>query len=288
MKRNLCLLLVLCLLFVGGAGCTKEKAIAIKGAAGKFREEAVAALDQVSNLIKQGISMPVESSEEKINIIVFMLKKEGSVNASTLSELLTEDSIGSGIRVGIEEEFEKLKEGYYLLEGMFRSLPAGSYFAKGAVEKAEKHAINLTLDLMGFARKFRDWPVQFAGRRILIIEKTVKAKAITDLALRELHYKLVAQDIMLLKKDETEAKEKAVKQCLKASEAGKLVAELIRRYGNMSIGDMLVMANDSLSFVDEISGSSDLNSVMREYKSVEDAIKSDPYWSKIVDIKINP
>lgn len=268
-------------------GCTKEKAEAIKVAAGQFRAEAVSALDQIENLFKQSVSMPVESSEKRIKDITELLDKEtGKITAKTLDNLLSESSIGQETLNIIDKDFEGLKGRYYLFEGMFRSLPAGSFFSKDAVKKSEKHAINLTLEFIKFAEKLQNWHVQFTGRRVLILEKIAKSKEIQDVNLRELNLKLSAQDILALEKDETMANEEAVLQCLKASEAGKLVAELIRDYEKLSVSDVLAMTKDTLGFVSEISGGN-LDTLMNEYKSIETTITNDEHWSKLLDVNIN-
>ncbi len=268
------------------SGCSKDKAEAIKVAAGQFRAEAVSALDQIENLFKQSVSMPVESSEKRIKDIIKLLDETENITAKEIDFLLSEGRIGQEPSNIIDKEFEGLKGRYYLFEGMFRSLPAGSYFAKDAVKKSEKHAINLTLEFIKFAEKLQNWPVQFTGRRVLILEKIAQGKKIQDVNLRELNLKLSAQDILELEKDETKAKKEAVLQCLKASEAGKLVAELIRDYEKLSVGDILAMTKDTLGFVSEISGG-DLDSLMEKYKSVETTIKKDPYWSTLLDANIN-
>ena len=269
------------------SGCSKEKAEAIKVAAGQFRVEAVSALGQIENLFKQSVGMPVESSEKRIKDITELLDKATEkITAKTLDGLLSEGSIGQETSNIIDKEFEGLKGRYYLFEGMFRSLPAGSFFSKDAVKKSEKHAINLTLEFIKFAEKLQNWPVQFTGRRVLILEKIAQGKKIQDVNLRELNLKLSAQDILELEKDETKAKEEAVLQCLKASEAGKLVAELIHGYEKLSVGDILAMTKDTLGFVSEINGGN-LDSLMEKYKSVETTIKNDKHWSTLLDVNIN-
>ncbi len=283
-KRSTIISLMVIFVFI--SGCSKEKAEAIKLAAGQFRAEAVSALDNVENLFKQGASNPVESSEERLKDITNSLSGTGNITSKKLDFLLNEGNIGQESVNAIDKEFEELKARYYLFEGMFRSLPAGSYFAKDAVKKAEKHAINMTLEFIKFADTLQSWPVQFTGRRILLIEKIAKGKAIQDANLRALHLELSAQDILTLEKDEKTAKEKAILQCLKASEAGKLVAELIRKYEKLNVSDILDMTKDTLGFVSEISDG-DLDSLMEEFNSVETSITGDKYWSKVLDVNLN-
>lgn len=284
LKSTLIILFIAVLIFIGG--CTSEKAEAIKVAAEQFRVEAVSALDQIENLYKQSVSMPAGNSEEKIKKIAELLEGPNEITPVLLNELLSEGSIGLGASNIIGKEFEGLSARYSVFEGMFRSLPAGSFFSKDAVKKAEKHAINLTLEFIRFADKLKSRPVQFTGRRVLILEKVAKGKMIQDENLRKLNLRISAQDILELETDEKKAKEGAILQCLKAAEAGKLVAGFIRDYEKLSVGDVLALTKDSLGFISEISDGN-LDSLMNEYKSIETTITNDPYWSKVLDININ-
>lgn len=273
------------LVFIGG--CTKEKAEAIKVAAEQFLVTAITADNQIEYLLLQSVSMPFMNEKEKVDEIAEKLDAaSGMITSDIINNLLTENRIGEdAIRI-IKTKFGELKDKIRLFESMFHSLPAGSYFAKDAVKNAEKHAINVTLEFINFADFLYKMHVQYTARRILILEKIAKDKAIQEVNLRELNLKLSAQAIFELANDETNAKDEAILQCLKAAEAAKLVAELIRDYGKLSVGDILAMIKDNLGFANKISGGS-LDSLMSDYKSVEKVITEDEYWSKVRNFKIN-
>ncbi|MEW6108404.1 MAG: hypothetical protein AB1632_04430 [Nitrospirota bacterium] len=266
-------------------GCNREKAEAIKMAAEKFRIEASAAIEEINNLFLLSLSMPYEEGEE-INKIALDLEREGQIDAEKLSFIMGEAGIGRATEEKVNQEFEKIKQGYYQFEVIFRSFPKGSLLAVEAVKKAEKHAINLTVQMINFADFLKKYPLQFTGRRSLIIEKITEAKLIQDQNLRREKLSLIAKSIVQLRYEEQKAKKEAILQCLKAAEAGKLVAELIRDYDSLSIEELLGSIRSTLSFIAEISSNRDAVSLLERYKSVETAIKEDPYWKAILSEKI--
>jgi hypothetical protein len=267
------------------AGCTKEKAEAIKIAAEKFRIEAVAAIQKVNHLLLQSVSMPFEGVETQVQKIVSDLDKKGeTIGAKELSFLIGETSIGGPQVEKINKEFERIETQYYEFEAMFRSLPEGSYFARNAVKRAERYSINLTVQMIHFAESLKNNPVQFTGRRTLIVERIKKAKEVQDEVARKGLLTEIAKDILQLTVDEETAKQEAIIQCLKAAESGKLISQLIRDYDALNVEQLLVAIGGTLGFIAEISGGNqDVAALLNKYKSVETEIRNDKYWSELLD-----
>jgi hypothetical protein len=285
MKRHMIINLLGLLIFIALlAGCNKEKAEAVKLAAEKLRVEAISAIEKINGLFTQSITMPAAHTDE-IDRIVRDIEKE-NINAEKLSFLMNEAETGRGTAEKVNDEFEKIKQGYYQFEGMFRSLPKGSYFAGKAVKKAEKHAIQLTVQMLNFAEYLQKYPVQFTGKRTLLIERINEAKKLQDQNLRKERLSIISREILQLKGEEQKAKQEAILQCLKAAETGKLVAELIRNYNSLSIEELLGSIRNTLNFIAEISSNQDVVSLLERYKSVETAIKNDPYWNAILSGKV--
>lgn len=285
MKRHMIINLLGLLIFIALlAGCNKEKAEAVKLAAEKLRVEAISAIEKINGLFMQSITMPAAHTDE-IDRIVRDIEKE-NINAEKLSFLMNEAETGRGTAEKVNDEFEKIKQGYYQFEGMFRSLPKGSYFAGKAVKKAEKHAIQLTVQMLNFAEYLQKYPVQFTGKRTLLIERINEAKKLQDQNLRKERLSIISREILQLKGEEQKAKQEAILQCLKAAETGKLVAELIRNYNSLSIEELLGSIRNTLNFIAEISSNQDVVSLLERYKSVETAIKNDPYWNAILSGKV--
>jgi len=285
MKRHMIINLLGLLIFIALlAGCNKEKAEAVKLAAEKLRVEAISAIEKINGLFTQSITMPAAHTDE-IDRIVRDIEKE-NINAEKLSFLMNEAETGRGTAEKVNDEFEKIKQGYYQFEGMFRSLPKGSYFAGKGVKKAEKHAIQLTVQMLNFAEYLQKYPVQFTGKRTSLIERINEAKKLQDQNLRKERLSIIGREILQLKGEEQKAKQEAILQCLKAAETGKLVAELIRNYNSLSIEELLGSIRNTLNFIAEISSNQDVVSLLERYKSVETAIKNDPYWNAILSGKV--
>jgi hypothetical protein len=267
--------------------CTKEKAEAIKVAAERFRMEAVLAIQKINALFLQSVSIPVESNEAEIKKIATELDMEQAFDANKLSTLIHEKDFSKSPQGKINQEFESIAKRYYQFEAMFRSLPQGSLLAKDAGKRAERHAINLTIDLIHYAEFLKDYPVQFTGRRTLIVEKISEVKQIQNPEGRKGFLTMVAGDILQLRNDEESAKREAIVQCLKAAESGKLISDLIRNYSSMSIDDILASLRGTLGFFTEITGGDQgLVSLLNRYKSIESTIREDPYWSEMLEVKL--
>lgn len=267
------------------AGCNREKAEAIKMSAEKFRIEATAAIEKINNLFVQSISMPYEESNEVMRIIRD-LESEVNIDAEKLSFIISEAKVGQKTVEKVNQEFEKIKKGYYQFEAMFQSFPKGSLLSMKAVKKAEKHAIQLTVQMINFASFLKEYPVQFTGRRTLILERINEAKKIQDQNLRKERLSMAAREIVQLREEENVARNEAILQCLKAAETGKLVAELIRDYDSLSVEELLGSIRSTLSFIAEISSNRDVVSLLERYKSVETSIKEDPYWNTLLSEKV--
>ncbi|MFQ5604321.1 MAG: hypothetical protein ACE5HS_13720 [bacterium] len=268
-------------------GCNEEKAEAIKIAAEKFRTESITALDKIRALFTQSISMPIENSDDEIERIAEDLNNVQSIGANELSVLMTEDKIGNQAKDVVNEEFERMEAVYYQFEAIFRSLKEGSYFSKDAVRKAEKHAVNLTVQMINFAKFLKEYSVQFTGRRVLIVESIANAKIVEDDSLRLEYLKIIAKDILQLRSDENKARDESTLQCLKAAEAGKLVTDLIRNYDSLKVEEILISTRNALNFINEMSnGNSDLTALLNKYDSVVTKIQEDPYWNVLLDKKV--
>ena len=286
-KLSLLGLLILFSFLILSAGCTKEKAEAIKVAAEKFREEAVLAIKKVNYLFGQSLTLPSDSADAEMKRIAGDLEKEEVINAKKISALIEERNIGTRAKGELNQEFEKIETRYYQFEGMFRSLPQGSFFAREAVKRAEKQAIHLTLDLINYTRILKNYPVQFTARRVLIQERVAEAKQMKDPDGRTGFLNLVAGDILKLRNEEEAAKQEAIIQCLKAAESGRMLSDLIRNYETMKVEDILVSVRSSLAIVADLGfGQKDLVSLLESYKAVESGIRQDPYWKEVLALEI--
>jgi|GEM_PF-2678818 len=272
------------------SGCTKEKAEAIKVAAENFRSEAIVGLNQMNFLFLQNVSVVKLSDEEKIESVMNDLNSiedANQINAELLEHWSLENELGEQAQSTINVEFENLKMQYYRFEAIFTSLDKGSFFAKEAVKKAEKHAINLTVQLINFSKIIHENEFRFTSRRVILIEKMKKVNTEKNLELQQELLKNAAREFVELNIDEQRAKDEAIRQCLKAAESGRVVAELIKDYDKMSVGDILNTIKNSMSYAIEISGGNqDISDLLTKFEGVETTIKDDPYWHVLLDQEI--
>lgn len=272
------------------SACSKEKAEAIKIAAENFRSDAVLAIDKVNKLFDQNISV-AKFSEQKIEKIVSDLEGLGSsetaINSEILDEWFKEEHIGDVSNAIHKEEFNKIKKRFTAFEAMFTNLEKGHYFAKDAVKKAEKYAINLSLDLIHYSKTLESNSFRNMSERVLIIERIEEARFEENDEFQKTLRENVARDIIALEIRETQLKEDAIRQCLMAADRGKIVAELIKDYDKLNIGDILKIVKNSMNYGIDITGNKKLNDLMKKFEGVETEIKDDPYWKVLIDKQIN-
>jgi hypothetical protein len=269
-------------------GCTKEKAEAIKVAAKNFRTEASTAFNQIREILKQNVAMPPKDNEALVKDL-----NQTNFNYGMLQMLLSEDQIGSSETVQIDKKIDDIEKYYDAFAQMFGSLPQGSFFAANSVEQAERHAVNLTVQMINMAKLIQQGkiPVHLNAKRILLVEQITRDNAVADEKLKQDLLKTDAQQITALATEEAQIRNQAIAQCLKAAEMGRLVAKLIRNYKTLSVGDILALTQQSLGFAAEISNqNADVVSLLKRYNAVEETIQADPYWNKLLDdkLQINP
>lgn len=266
-------------------GCTKEKAEAIKVTAGQFRIEAIAAISQLKNIVKQSIEMPAQDE----NKVIDDLEQDNNIDYDKIKLLLSERDIGVAEADVIDKKMQELEIQYNSFTAMFNSLPQGSFFAAKAVERAQKHAINLTVQLINFAQQIKEnkIAVKANAKRILLVEQIRQHKLIQDPVLRRQHLKNAAQALRELYEGEAKMKNMAIIQCLKAAETGRLISQMIRDYKSLNVGEILTLAEQSLGFISQISDQNAyVESLLKKYQTIEMDIRSDPYWKNLLDEKI--
>lgn len=273
------------------AGCTKEKAVAIKTAADSFRVEAESALDQTGELLTSSIAIPPKPREAEIEEITSELRSNDYTENQLIifleERLRPQDpSINAGKE--IERELDEIKSEYQLFSSMFRSLPRGYLFTKATVARAERHAIRLTYRMVKMAKSIDDHPIQNLAARAELAEKIIAARSIEDVTQRDSKLATAAQDLLDLRSSDTAANERVKKQLLKAATSGETVLELIRNYERWSVADISNAVGDSLKTIDEISGggNAEIKKLIKKYEElVESKLNSDAVWRATLSSK---
>jgi hypothetical protein len=270
-------------------GCTKDKAEAIKNAAEQFRAESIAALAEIKSLFRQQVGMPVESQDKIISRMAQDFAETSDLGAEQLDAVLKDAAASNPQFARADRElFDKLEARYNAFAAMFASLPEGSYLAAKSVKQAEKHAVNLTSDLINLAATVEKNPFQITSRRVLLLEQIQNDRQVTVAAERKKLLERDAAEAFQLQLDEAQAKQRAILGCLKAAETSRTVAHMIRNYRKMSASDILIAGRELLSFSAEVSGGNvNVTALLTKYKGIEETIRTDPYWSPLLDKPLN-
>lgn len=277
----------LTILLIFLCSCNKQKAEALKLSAERFKNEAILSLEQMNFLFNKNISIVQKTKTEEIETIVNDLNSItdiGDINTGLLDHWTIEADMGKEVTASMNKEFEDIKLQYYQFEAIFNSVEKGNLLNKNSVKKAEKFAIKLTLQLINFSKIIKKNQFRFSAERVLILERMINAKSENNKKLLE----IVAKDFVELRIEENQIKETAIKQCLKAAESGKIVAELIKDYDKLKVVDILYSIKKSINFANQISeGNENISILLKKFEGVESTIKEDPYWQNILEQNIN-
>lgn len=271
-------------------GCNKQKAEAIKVAAEKFRNEAILGIDQLNTLFLRNISLVLNETElvETILNDLKSLDDPSQINAELLDFWSDEVTIGTAATESTNQKFEELKAQYYQFEAIFSSIEKGNALNAKSVKQAEKYVIKLTVQLINFANIINENTFRYTAKRVLIIEKMKTAKSEQNQELQEELLKNVAKEFVELRAEEDKAKETAIKQCLKAADSGKMLAELIRNYDKLSVNDIMVSVRNAMNYAAQISGGNEkVTNLLEKFNTVENSIQQDPYWKIILEQNVN-
>jgi hypothetical protein len=270
------------------SSCTKEKAEAIQLAAEQFRIDAITAIDQINAIFLQDASIAKMTEEQQIEetIELMNIAEKSDLNSSLLNDFAGSFNPGENAVVITNEAFEELKEQYYQFENMFASLDRGSYFAKDAVAEAEKHAVNLTLQLINYAEMLQG-DFRFASSRAALITRMHEAKDESDPALQQELYKNIAVEFIQLLKEEQQTREQAIRQCYIAAESGHVITDLIRDYDKMNVSDIMNTIKGTMNFALEISsGNQKIADLATRFEGVEKTIRENPDYAGFLEKEI--
>lgn len=259
-------------------------------AAENFRNEAVLGLDQLNTLFLRNISLVLNDTElvETILNDLNSINNPSEITAELLDFWSEEVNIGTEANEITNQKFEELKAQYYQFEAIFSSIEKGNLLNAKSVKQAEQYAIKLTVQLINFANIIHENKFRYTAKRVLIIEKMKTAKSEQNQELQEELMKNVAKEFVEVRIAEDNAKEMAIKQCLKAADSGKMLSELIRNYDKLKVNDILVSIRNTMNYAMQISGENEkVGALLEKFNTVENSIKQDAYWSVILEQKIN-
>lgn len=282
------LAVVAVVLAVGLAGCTPEKALALRTAAVQFRIEALAAIEAIDEMRRREIAPPPRSTTEATEEFVQSVLEMDPATLLTPKDLdvfVDPFTVRDGPTGRQWQEFlAGLRAQYTAFAAIFDDVEGGSYLARDAVKRAGAHAEKLTAQMAALARSIAEHPPQLLQYRAALavrIDQTRKDARLADADRRRRLAEL---------KDEWEAVSRAqeqlgrvtVEQCLKAAILGRGVHQLIATYDRLSLDDINTIAAGLLDTAGALSGR-DLGSLRVRTNTVVDQIKQDPVLTRAFD-----
>lgn len=258
-------------------------------AAKMFGLEAIAALDRINYLNTQSNSAysMEEMQRDLIALQLQTITDPGQITPGLLNTLARGVEAAPIPPNPMTLQIEALQQQYVAFSTTFNALYQGNYFAANAVKKTQAHAIRLTLQLIELAELIEKTPYQFTGERSDLLLKIYDIKTDTTTTDHDKSKTMqsIAGEILQLAKQEKDAKGEAVRQCLKAAERGRLVADLARNYKRMSLGEMLNSVEGPMSYTLQFLGEQPVGHVMHEYINIRATIQEDPYWSALISME---
>lgn len=270
------------------AGCTKEKAEALKTTAKAFQAQADVAVDNLEKLFIADVAFTPEAKEE----IVARTMTDLQVNPFGRRQL---ETIVDGVKLkeldtsAYSQKLASIRTTYSEFAAMYENLPRGSYFAGDAVERSEKMAIKLTAQMLSLGKFIKAHPFKLNARLQEVRRKRNEAMKETNAAVRELKLRAVAEDIINLKNETDAANNLAIAECTKGAAIGLEVAKLTRQYKKLSVQDVLQIMKEVLPAISQLTGKN-TDDLMGRLGNIQLAIDNDPVWQDIatrVEAEIN-
>ena len=228
------------------SGCTEERAVALKTAAEQFGANATAAIDAVVDLsLRSNLGKPdAEESlikRAKQDLLATQLNKPDRLD-SVIANSFKWINERQKLRREAYTDYDKLKTAYAEFSAAFKRLPEGSFVGARDVACSAALGARLVGYMADAGKRLANAPVpliyEIAQSEIVLVNSTanaVKSKnASSDQALDE----SVRAHVALLR-DQERSNNEAVAKLADAAESGAQVLDLIEKYNDVSIADLL-------------------------------------------------
>lgn len=265
------------------AGCTPEKAKALRTAAVQFKVEALAAIDGLEAMQQAEIAPAPRSTTEATEEFVKNL-----LQLDLARHPLTDDIVDLAVdpyrvrldvptQAGWRTFLDDLRRQYAAFADIFDDVERGSYLAAGGVKRAAKHAETLTAQLARFASTVDRHPPVLLQRRGAVRDKIARALKDTraDDAEKRRRLAELKEEWESVRAAEAELARVTIERCLKAATLGRGVRNLIETYDRLSIDDLNTAVGSLLETAGTFTGA-DYGTLRAKAASVAGAIKSDP------------
>ena len=225
------------------SGCTEERAVALKTAAELFDAGASAAIDAVVELsLRSNLGKP-EAEETLIkrtkqDLLATQRNKPDQIDA-VISNSFKWINERQKLRRDAYTDYDKLKTAYAEFAAAYKRLPEGSFVGAQDVGCSAALGARLVNYMADAGKRLASTPVpliyEIAQSEIALGKNTVSAvKSGNEQALDE----AIRAHVALLK-DQERSNNEAVAKLADAAESGAQVLDLIEKYNDLSIADLL-------------------------------------------------
>jgi len=282
-----CILIVTLCFFT--SSCTPEKAKALYAVAVQFKLESLDAVNAIDEMMTKEISAPPREAsladEEFVNNLL-ELPDDADITSYVLdmaidpySVVLSEDYLKR------REKFKSdLHQQYSTFALIFSDLEGAFLVAAKEVERATASAEKLTLQISCFAKSISDNPpifIQYRSSTFNEFEEILKNKKLKE---NEKRIRLLSlkEQWLSIKDQETQMQRNILEKCVKASQLGLKVKELIETYNKLSLDDIHFYVAKILDEAGSISGK-DFSDLKIKSEEIYIKITSDPILNNSAD-----
>jgi hypothetical protein len=233
--------LVLCCVLVG---CTQERALALKAGAQAFSDKAVAAIDALVELQLRGMLGKTETEEVLIRKAREDLLETQRKAPDQLSAVIDDEAFAwinerSQLRLDGFSKYGELKDAYEAFAAAYRRLPEGSVLAVGAVACSAVLGARLVNRMALAGQGLLKSPV-LLRYETLVDTRNLKSAAKEAVQSRnEQPFDAAVRSRVALLKEQGSANAAVVQKLADAAEAGMAVLDMIEKYNDVSIADLL-------------------------------------------------
>lgn len=270
------------------AGCTPEKAAALRNAALIFRSDAGTAVHAVRELLDSEIASPRRSdsakTEEFVKSIMSMSKDDAL--SSEVVELASDPyaiQLSAQELQARQETINKIRKQYEAFASMFDNLERGSFLARDKVAITKQYAVVLTAQMANLATSFSQKPTRFIQKRAALIANMDATRKDVGLSAEQRRQRLAEMkgswDQLL--SDEAALRQDVVEKCSRAAAAGQAVLQMIDAYHNLSIEELNRIGESIVTAGEQISGRS-LTSMRTQNEKVLGYLNSNPEYKALL------
>ncbi len=263
------------------SGCSPEKAEALLTAIKSFESKSLQAIDAYEQLFKEYRKLERETNDQLFEQSVATIKggAASSVNVDSMISALSLREANKGDKP-IEKEFYNIKVVYTSLRSAYESIPNGSMLGAGYVSCGRDVVAKAVSQLVNFSMDVEEGPLYPISLR----QKVAKYKNLVKTK-RETEARILFDEMATSIKQYDAQHENALKLTLAAVEDGTKVHQLLQKYDDVSISDILGVVQFGLDFLGTLNGVN-VADVTAELQSIQFELGGSDYWTRIAMMPI--